>query len=205
MPRVGRQIARALAVAHAAGIVHRDIKPENVMVRRDGYVKVLDFGLARVARTDACEYDATRRRRDRRTRTGARHGRATCRRNRRGERPLTARPTCLRWASSSTSCARRSIRSRRERHSACCTRSPPDTPVAPARSAPALRGPSQQSDPRMLAQDARAGRRPEVATELANLDAPSPLPARLGAATAPRRTGVGRPANARVFSRPSSP
>ena len=46
---VAIQVASALAAAHQAGIIHRDIKPENVMLRTDGYVKVLDFGLAKLA------------------------------------------------------------------------------------------------------------------------------------------------------------
>ena len=48
--KIGEQISEALAAAHRAGIIHRDIKPENIMIREDGYVKVLDFGLAKLAR-----------------------------------------------------------------------------------------------------------------------------------------------------------
>jgi len=59
---IARQVLEALRAAHRAGIVHRDLKPENVMVRFDGYVKVLDFGLATRApafRVLQVESDAT--------------------------------------------------------------------------------------------------------------------------------------------------
>jgi len=55
---VAVQTTEALAAAHGADIVHRDIKPENIMLRADGYIKVLDFGLAKLTERRAAQADA---------------------------------------------------------------------------------------------------------------------------------------------------
>jgi serine/threonine protein kinase len=90
------QMARAIAAAHADGITHRDVKPENIMVREDGYVKVLDFGLALLSPVHGRDAEAAATRLTESVWCWEQS--STCRPSRRVVKPSVLQPTSTRLA-----------------------------------------------------------------------------------------------------------
>ena len=93
---VAAQVATVLSHAHDVPVIHRDLKPSNILVARDGTVKVLDFGIAAILRTDVTKLTAP---------AVPSAPTSTCRRSRSEADGSVRRPTCTRWAAYCTNCS----------------------------------------------------------------------------------------------------